>query len=185
MPEKKPALGNRYITRMDYTNVKGWNVRIYINSKPVEQKLFSDGVFGSKIKARDAARAYRDTLIKKFKINPYKKRGEGYHEVDARNTTGVVGVSLQKTERATGFLQYGWSARFMQKGRQRNRTFSIQKYGYEEAFKLAVKCRYDMTERQTPKGIKAPKPPADVQRWLNTLAKKQSKKKVSKKKARK
>lgn len=178
--KKSPPLGNRYITRMDYTNVKGWNVRIYINSKPVEQRLFSDGVYGSKIKARDAARAHRDALVKKYNINTDKKRGEGYHESDARNKTGVVGVSLQKTERDTGFLQYGWSARYMQKGKQRNRTFSIQRYGYEEAFRLAVKCRFESTERKVPRTIQVPKPTTEVSRWLKTLEKKAARKKSGK-----
>ncbi len=46
---KKPrGLGLTYITRMDHGNTHGWWVRVYKDSKPVESKLFSDGIYGSK-----------------------------------------------------------------------------------------------------------------------------------------
>jgi hypothetical protein len=152
---------------MDYANVRGWNVRVYVRSRPVEPKLFSDGVHGGKQRAHAAARRYRDQLLKKYHIAPTGQRGVGYHEIDPRNRSGVVGVSLQKTRRASGRVHFNWSARYMMDGKQRNQTFSIQQYGYTRAFNLAVRCRYENTGRQPPRRSKPPSPSAEVRRWLS------------------
>ena len=67
-PQKERGLGLTYITRMDHGNTHGWWVRVYKDSKPVESKLFSDGVYGGKAKAKAMAQEHRDKVVKKNKI---------------------------------------------------------------------------------------------------------------------
>jgi len=44
------------------------------------------------------------------------------HSVDCRSTSGLVGVTLSMADKA-GSLRVHWSARFMEKGKQRNVSF--------------------------------------------------------------
>lgn len=159
------GLGLTYITRMDHGNTHGWWVRVYKDSRPVESKLFSDGVHGGKLKAKKLAQDHRDQVVKKHKVVPVHLRKTREHSVDKRSTSGIVGVTLSVVEKA-GSLRVHWSARFMDKGRQRNVSFSVRKYGYEGAFRNALKMRCEAIERFVPRGIKAPEPTKVVQRWM-------------------
>ncbi len=159
------GLGLTYITRMDHGNTHGWWVRVYKDSKPVESKLFSDGVHGGKLKAKKKAQAHRDLVVKKNKIVPVHLRKTREHSVDKRSTSGVVGVTLSVAEKA-GSLRVHWSARFMEKGRQRNVSFSVRKYGYEGAFRNALKVRFSAIERPLPRGLKPPAPSKTLERWM-------------------
>jgi len=159
------GLGLTYITRMDHGNTHGWWVRVYKDSKPVESKLFSDGVHGGKLKAKKMAQDHRDLVVKKHKIVPVHLRKTREHSVDKRSTSGVVGVTLSVAEKA-GSLRVHWSARFMEKGRQRNVSFSVRKYGYEGAFRNALKVRFAAIERSVPRGLKPPAPSKTLERWM-------------------
>lgn len=159
------GLGLTYITRMDHGNTHGWWVRVYKDSKPVESKLFSDGVHGGKLKAKKKAQDHRDLVVKKNKIVPVHLRKTREHSVDKRSTSGVVGVTLSVAEKA-GSLRVHWSARFMEKGRQRNVSFSVRKYGYEGAFRNALKVRFAAIERPMPRGLKPPAPSKTLERWM-------------------
>ena len=159
------GLGLTYITRMDHGNTHGWWVRVYKESKPVESKLFSDGVHGGKLKAKKLAQEHRDLVVKKHKIVPVHLRKTREHSVDKRSTSGVVGVTLSVAEKA-GSLRVHWSARFMEKGRQRNVSFSVRKYGYEGAFRNALKVRFAAIERSVPRGLKPPAPSKTLERWM-------------------
>ncbi len=159
------GLGLTYITRMDHGNTHGWWVRVYKDSKPVESKLFSDGVHGGKLKAKKKAQEHRDLVVKKHKIVPVHLRKTREHSVDKRSTSGVVGVTLSVAEKA-GSLRVHWSARFMEKGRQRNVSFSVRKYGYEGAFRNALKVRFAAIERPVPRGLKPPTPSKTLERWM-------------------
>ncbi len=168
---RKPAakadkgLGLTYITRMDHGNTHGWWVRVYKDSKPVESKLFSDGVHGGKLKAKKMAQDHRDLVVKKNKIVPVHLRKTREHSVDKRSTSGVVGVTLSVAEKA-GSLRVHWSARFMEKGRQRNVSFSVRKYGYEGAFRNALKVRFAAIGRSVPRSLKPPAPSKTLERWM-------------------
>lgn len=167
-PAKKArGLGLTYITRMDHGNTHGWWVRVYKDSKPVESKLFSDGVHGGKEKAKKQAQEHRDKVVKKHKIVPVHLRKTREHSVDRRSTSGIVGVTLSVADKA-GSLRVHWSARFMEKGRQRNVSFSVRKYGYEGAFRKALKVRCDAIERPVPRGLKPPAPSKALQKWMKS-----------------
>ena len=163
---KKPrGLGLTYITRMDHGNTHGWWVRVYKDSKPVESKLFSDGVYGSKEKAKKQSQEHRDKVVKKHKIVPVHLRKTREHSVDRRSTSGMVGVTLSVVDKS-GSLRVHWSARFMEKGKQKNVSFSVRKYGYEGAFRKALKVRSDAIDTRIPRGIKPPAPNRPLQKWM-------------------
>ena len=168
-PQKARGLGLTYITRMDHGNTHGWWVRVYKDSKPVESKLFSDGVHGSKAKAKVMAQEHRDKVVKKNKIVPVHLRKTREHSVDRRSTSGMVGVTLSVADKA-GSLRVHWSARFMEKGRQRNVSFSVRKYGYEGAFRKAVRTRCDALVISLPRGLKPPTPNRMLQKWMKSEA---------------
>ena len=112
--KKQKGLGLTYITRMDHGNTHGWWVRVYKDSKPVESKLFSDGVHGGKEKAKRQAQEHRDKIVQKHKIVPVHLRKTHEHSVDRRSSSGMVGVTLSVADKA-GSLRVHWSARFMEK----------------------------------------------------------------------
>lgn len=165
--KKQKGLGLTYITRMDHGNTHGWWVRVYKDSKPVESKLFSDGVHGGKEKAKRQAQEHRDKIVQKHKIVPVHLRKTHEHSVDRRSSSGMVGVTLSVADKA-GSLRVHWSARFMEKGRQRNVSFSVRKYGYEGAFRKALKTRCDAIESAMPRGLKPPAPSRTLQRWMKS-----------------
>jgi len=168
-PGRKPkGLGLTYITRMDHGNTHGWWVRVYKDSKPVESKLFSDGVYGGKAKAKLEAQAHRDKVVKKNKIVPVHMRKTREHSVDCRSTSGLVGVTLSMADKA-GSLRVHWSARFMEKGKQRNVSFSVRKYGYEGAFRKAIRVRCDAIGTRLPRGIKPPVPNQSLKKWMKSM----------------
>lgn len=166
---KAKGLGLTYITRMDHGNTHGWWVRVYKDSKPVESKLFSDGVHGGKLKAKKLAQEHRDLIVKKHKIVPVHLRKTREHSVDKRSSSGMVGVTLSVAEKA-GSLRVHWSARFMDKGKQRNVSFSVRKYGFEGAFKQAVKVRCEAIGKPVSRSLKAPVPSRELQRWMKQNA---------------
>jgi hypothetical protein len=165
--KKQKGLGLTYITRMDHGNTHGWWVRVYKDSKPVESKLFSDGVHGGKEKAKRMAQGHRDEIVQKHKIVPVHMRKTHEHSVDRRSSSGMVGVTLSVADKA-GSLRVHWSARFMEKGRQRNVSFSVRKYGYEGAYRKALKTRCDAIGTSLPRGLTPPKPSTTLQRWMKT-----------------
>ncbi|HHI93418.1 MAG TPA: AP2 domain-containing protein [Gammaproteobacteria bacterium] len=166
--KKSKGLGLTYITRMDHGNTHGWWVRVYKDSKPVESKLFSDGVHGSKAKAKLEAQAHRDKVVKKNKIVPVHMRKTREHSVDCRSTSGLVGVTLSMADKA-GSLRVHWSARFMEKGKQRNVSFSVRKYGYEGAFRKAIRVRCEAIGTRLPRGIKPPVPNPSLKKWMKSV----------------
>lgn len=166
--KKLKGLGLTYITRMDHGNTHGWWVRVYKDSKPIESKLFSDGVHGSKTKAKVEAQTHRDKVVKKNKIVPVHMRKTREHSVDCRSTSGLVGVTLSMADKA-GSLRVHWSARFMEKGKQRNVSFSVRKYGYEGAFRKAIRVRCDAIGTRLPRGIKPPIPTSSLKKWMKSI----------------
>jgi hypothetical protein len=164
-PAKSKGLGLTYITRMDHGNTHGWWVRVYKNSKPIESKLFSDGVHGGKNKAKAKAQEHRDKVVKKNKIVPVHLRKTGEHSVDRRSTSGMVGVTLSTAEKAGNFRVH-WSARFMQGGRQRNVSFSVRKFGYEGAYRKALRARCEAIGTRVPRGLTPPEASKKLQKWM-------------------
>lgn len=136
----------RNISRIERTNaigkiVGGWEVRMQ-RQKERYCKLFSDSIFGGKLAALRAAKAYRDEVdAESRKMNVADKSlspGE-------RNRSGIVGVRQHQQIDRRGDYEYHywyWVAQWTDgHGRRRTRAFAVEKYGDVEAFRLAWAAR--------------------------------------------
>ena len=135
---------NRNISRIDIDKGKagthGWEVRITRRGKRVA-KYFSDKDYRGKRGSLAAAKAFRDAQIEK--LRPYT-RLELVKRAESRSGT-VPGVRLRENVVEKNGWQYTyqtWEASWTPEGGKRiKRQFSINKYGDEEAYRLAVKAR--------------------------------------------
>ncbi len=143
MPRKNPR---RNITRIEQysksgTEHSGWEVRIQRRGKRVE-KFFADNLLHGKRGALQAAKEFRDQM--ELEMRPYSVK-ELAKSPSVRNRSGVVGVrrSVQKDVRGDyEFTYFFWVAQWIDgKGRRRTRSFSVDRYGEDEAFRLALQAR--------------------------------------------
>ena len=143
MPKASP---NQNISRIDIEGAPGTKgthghqVRIMRRGKAVS-KFFSDSLHGGKRKSLLAARDYRDSLVNK--LGP---TDTGPHqEPSSRNTSGIVGVRRREAMRDTTnwiYYHYFWEASWTDAdGERQKRNFSVNKYGEDEARRLAIAAR--------------------------------------------
>ncbi|MES2772067.1 MAG: AP2/ERF family transcription factor [Pseudomonadota bacterium] len=111
----------------------GWKVSIGRYSKAYE-KQFSDSTAGGKEASLSEAINYRNELL--VNIQPMSMR-ERHEWRRSDNTSGFAGVRLRKKNGAA----VSWVARITVEGKQRSTSFSIEKYGDQQAFELAVAAR--------------------------------------------
>jgi len=143
---------NRNIVRIDIVSearnsqTHGWQVRLARQGQRIS-KFFSDRKCGSKRKALELARVYRDEALE---ILPKLSRLEVVQRKSTRNTSGVVGVHYSEANFRKGEKVYptsSWVATWtLSPGVSRSRRFSIDKLGDEKAFKAAVKYRTQMVK---------------------------------------
>lgn len=130
---------DQLITRTESTDgsTMGWNVR-FRHTGRAESKFFSDRMYGGRENALVVARMYRDARLNQLgPQNPMRHIGR----MSSRNSTGLVGV-CRTTCQTKGHDYDYWSAQWtLPDGRQCVRKFSINKYGEQEARKLAVQAR--------------------------------------------
>lgn len=133
---------NRNITRMDHEKVRGYWVRV-VKDGQLYQKLFSDGQFGGKRKAMEAARAYRDEIRQElFGENATSPRR--VFTSCKRNTSGMVGVHyVEKTRGGSITRAYVASWCPVKGGPQKHKYFSVNRLGKREAFRQACAYRRD------------------------------------------
>ena len=106
------------------------------------EKFFADRQCGGTRAALQAAKAYRDELEKKLK--PYSVR-ELAKKPSVRNSSGIVGVrkgyQIEESDEYVYTYTF-WIAQWTDgKGKRKTRSFSVDKYGEEEAYRLAVQAR--------------------------------------------
>lgn len=141
------------ITRLDYARTKGWWVRLYRpgSKKPDASKLFSDSVCNGYEAARVAARKWRDEKMAELDIQPRQRDGNGHFTTYSRNRSGIIGVRLCHDYTADGSIsRIYWEAKFMVNGKQRVRSYSVWKYGYEYAWRLAIAERQRHDDEPVP-----------------------------------
>jgi hypothetical protein len=127
-------MNERLIQRYEHHGFTGWVVSATRRNKRFT-RYFSEHRNGRR-KALQAARAYRDKRLSR--LPPPKKIGT----IEKRNTAGVIGVWRQEYRRKSG----RWFARYIAEWPNSNGTsstasFSVNFYGEEDAFDLAVYCR--------------------------------------------
>ncbi|MDR1256105.1 MAG: hypothetical protein LBJ94_04260 [Puniceicoccales bacterium] len=138
---------HRGISRVNSKTTKGWLVRGYKNGKRYS-KLFSDGKIGSSEEALGQALEFYEELSNRLKAIPSGPRAKKIVFSDSRNSTGVIGVSrLKKPGKGGDTLEFYSVTWRPAPGVQKCTSYSIRKYGEEEAFKKAVICRYNGLEK--------------------------------------
>jgi hypothetical protein len=105
-------------------------------------KLFRDADYGSPRAALKAARTWRDKQARR--LLPQTKQ-EFSRKLRPDNTSGCAGVYLKQSVRRIGGRTYEytyWQA-WTPEGVKpfRSRSFSIERYGYDVAYALAVRAR--------------------------------------------
>lgn len=148
----------RFINRHAYGNTNGYNFRVLQKNGIVFSKLFSDSKYGSQKNALIAAQQYKREYILKFGI-PIN-----YHRKHKKNKMQLVGVTL---------IKYGnrvaWIASTIKDGKQTKKSFSVAKYGYEDAYKYARNYRIEYTKQKDSVPTCPPKQPQWLIDWQKTL----------------
>lgn len=140
LPEEKGStLIERGIYRVNYPSHKG--IRAYLKFKDTEyQKVFSLGRNGGTRKALAKARRWRKEKLREIQNSPEAQNP--LRPIQANNKSGIVGVRRGKTAWSAT-----WSATWTENGKQFHRSFSIDKFGEEEAFRLARQARAEAEKR--------------------------------------
>lgn len=129
------------ISRIDSGSTHGWFVRSYRNGKTYS-KLFSDRKCGGKEQAYALAKSHRKQLAEQVSAMPKEPSKRRVVTSDSRNKTGELGVSYTVKKGPNGTKHECYSVSWRPKpGVQKCTSFSIKKYGKEEAFKMAVEHR--------------------------------------------
>ncbi len=132
---------NRNITRIDRVNSGGYLVRIMRRGKR-HSAFFAFDQYGGKRNALAAARAHRDELESRLRSYSPKRLAQVPR---ANNTSGIAGVrrvdetdARWESKPTYSYWVAQWSPR---KGVRKTKRFSVEKYGEEEAYRLAVLAR--------------------------------------------
>jgi hypothetical protein len=113
-----------------------------------------------------AAIHWRDAQIKINGIIDHRfVEAPAAHNFNARNTSGVTGVSVDyKIDVQRGVTHAYWLAKVVVAGKPKTRCWFIRRHGYKKAWELAVAFRVKMTNQSlTTKA--PPKPNQKLQRW--------------------
>lgn len=137
--------GNVYgISRVDNeaSRTHGWLVTIQRRGV-IYRKHFSDGIHGGKTKSFSAAKAFRDEVVAQ---HPPLSMQEYSSIVKRNNRSGVVGVcrycASETRDLPSEKQRWFWVASWpMADGRRKRVKFSINKYGEDAAFDMALKAR--------------------------------------------
>ena len=129
----------RYIVRVDSGSTHCYHVRIGYQIDCKVNKSFADRKCGGKAKALKLAKQWRDQQLKellpimanryKYDINGQRHWGNGWDE--------------NWTNKSNGWSYLNIKARYYdsKNNKQLTKTFSVNKYGYDKAVKLAKQWR--------------------------------------------
>ena len=128
----------KYISRIDSKRTHCYIVRVGYQIPEATHKTFSDGMYGGKRKALKAAITYRNEELKRLK--PTLAKRYSYDQNDQRHWG--VGVNEAWTEKK-GWQYLSITATYWDdpKKKQLHKSFSVNKYGYDLAWKLAAQWR--------------------------------------------
>lgn len=131
------------VIRIDSDSTHGWQVRVYRNAKTYS-RLFSDRKCGGRDKAFEAANAYRETLVSEIAQLPPTPKRRRFVRSNKGNTSGVIGISRtykrDRQGRRHEVYAVSWNP---EPGVARGTSFSIKRYGEDEAFRKACQLRWE------------------------------------------
>lgn len=166
MPRRKNAtlrIEDAYIHRF---LGKGWRVYVQQGGVLYGQYYYYDHNYeGSSERALVAARIMRDAVLRVNNLKPIIFNGNGHVKFDSRNYFKHAGVSLvsqyEDGRRRCVMFVSKWS----KDGAVHSKRFSIRKYGYQNAWKMAWKLRSEMLNIPIPRKV-APPPPEWLEEWM-------------------
>lgn len=131
------------VIRIDSDSTHGWQVRVYRHGKTYS-RLFSDRKCGSKEESFKAALDYRKELEAEVAALPESAPRRRLIRHNKNNSSGVVGISRTYKRDRRGIKHEVYAVSWNpEPGVARGTSFSIKKYGEDEAFKLACKLRFE------------------------------------------
>lgn len=129
----------KYIYRIDHGNQHCYQVIVGRGLKQKKSKAFFDGVYNGKRNALKQAKIYRDNAVKELApLMELRKR-----------SLRTYGKNISEYWHTTGAWQYlNIKATFYdaKKKKQLAKSFSVNKYGYNEAVKLALEWKREQIE---------------------------------------
>jgi len=128
------------IARIDLprASTHGWQVRLQRRGRKYG-KYFADRQFGGARGAYEAARAWRDELVREVGCG---QRAARVCVRSSRNRSGVVGVSKVAVTGPNGERYFFWQATWCpEPGERRCVKFSVRRHGERRAFRMAVEAR--------------------------------------------
>ncbi len=130
----------------DVNRTHAWLVQVQRNKK-ITIKMFTDGVFGGKRKAFNAALKFRNGVL--AGISEYKYHMHIRSILRKNNKSGIPGVgrydAIQKIkDRKAAFWTAFWDD---ENGKRRSRKFYVSCYGERNAKKMAVSKRKEMLKK--------------------------------------
>lgn len=132
-----------YEKYIDHHKKGSWRVKIKIGGKYV-QKFFGFKKFGNQENALKAAIEYRNEVLKKHDLSHRLSQENKFQTHSLRSKKPmIIGVRfIHNKYNKIGGTTY-WIAEYSENGKKYKRHFSIQKYGFQEAFLMACKVRYE------------------------------------------
>lgn len=136
--------------------VTHWSLRFRFKGKVIHRQMFRDDEYAGKEGALAAAKKKRDRIAHWVGVDldeywsacKTKSYRYTHPEPSKRNTSGVVGVSLD----VWGGSRRYWKASIcLTRGREKVKSFNAHKLGEEEAFKQACAQRKQWEEAILPK----------------------------------
>lgn len=135
--EKGSVRIERGIYRVNYPSNKG--IRVYMKFKDTEyQKVF--GLADGEKKALARARRWRKERLREIQNSPEAQNP--LRKIHSNSKSGISGVRRGKT-----VWSAVWSATWSENGKQFHRSFSVEKFGEDEAFRLACQVRAEFEKR--------------------------------------
>jgi len=163
-----------FMTRVDSEGANGYWVEIPNPVGETIREAFEDKDFGGKFGALRAAKAFVIRTIERLPppANPEPTEKFINNRKTIRIESGVDGISLRRVVNKYSDY-YAWEARQRKKvtSNQRPKTvrYSIPRYGYEIAFMMAVKYRYNDIGRPVPDDIVTPDITDETKKFLTEV----------------
>lgn len=118
-----------------------WRVKIAIGKNKTIVKRFNIEYYGGLKKSLQKAIDYRNEILRRYGLLDRLKYEKSPDYYKANKKLACIGVYFSITQQTNGLFT-NWTARYSENNAERKKHFSINKYGYEQAFLKACKIRY-------------------------------------------
>lgn len=140
----------KHIHRLTSPGSYGWKFEIIVRGKRTTVN-FNDSTYGSAEASLTAAQKYRDANVELL------KKPTIHFNASVNNNTGVIGCCIERVNKGGKIVSVRWSATYSV-GKTKH-SFSILKWGYENAYKKARNCRAkEVLDDSLPNNAPAPQP---------------------------